>query len=110
MAHPSSDQVPVFTRTVLALAAAGLAVLTGIGLLVLWPGDVRTDVLERVGAVQDTYDAVVRSETTVPCQGTTSEQNADCQKVTAELLAGPDEGRSTSIEFPLVSHVPDLSS
>ena len=89
-------------------AAVVLALATVAGLLLLRPGGGagRPDLAE-AGVTSDFYDARVVSATTGPCpQGAPGE--GECRLVEAQLLDGPDAGRTIALDFRPSSTNPDL--
>jgi uncharacterized membrane protein len=109
MAHNPEVPIPVAVRRILAAVSAFFALVTGIGLIALWPhGDVERDVLKVVGAIRPTFDGTVRSVEVVPCRGTVAAQHIECKAVRVEILGGPDRGKLTRLDFPVASPSPDL--
>jgi uncharacterized membrane protein len=109
--------IPDRTRTVLTAVAAGLAVLTIVGMVLLRPtGDDRPD-LSSAGFGGSFYDATVVAldEQECPGEGTfdaegnpvETESQARCALVSFRLLGGPDEGDTVEQElFDLDSLAP----
>ena len=101
MGHGHADfAVSVQTRRLLAAAAGGLALLTLVGLIALWPGgDVKDDVGD-LGYSRDQYDARLESYAQGPCEGTAPEEDVTCVNATVRLLQGPDRGTTIAIDLP----------
>lgn len=102
MGHTHTEfEVSTGTRRALAVAAAALALLTAVGLVVLWPsGDVKDDV-DELGFTRDLFDARVVSAQEAPCEFAAPEEpDLVCATATARLLQGPDEGEAVDLTLP----------
>jgi uncharacterized membrane protein len=92
-----------------AAALAGIAVATVIGLVVLWPGEAETQLVEGLGA--ETERAEVSAVETVPCPGVGAPgavEGGECVRATIDLQSGADEGESATIELGSVEFAPEL--
>jgi uncharacterized membrane protein len=95
--------------TPFAVTLAVIAVATVIGLVVLWPGEAETELVQGLGA--ETELAEVSSVETIPCPGIGAPgavEGADCLRATIDLRSGVDEGESTTIELGSVEFAPEL--
>lgn len=101
-AHGRTRSEPVSPTTAKRLrnAAIGLALLTALGLVALWPSG---DLSERVGDLgypSKLYAATVETVETGGCaQSAPSESDVRCEVAELELLEGPDRGSTTLLEF-----------
>jgi len=88
-----------------------LLIATIVGLVLLWPtGTPKTasDASLQGAASQDVYSATVTSTAAKECAGTTSDQlpngtipkTVTCASVKAHLDAGPDQGKSATVQIP----------
>jgi uncharacterized membrane protein len=92
-----------------AAALAGIAVATVIGLVVLWPGEAETQLVEGLGA--ETERAEVSAVETVPCPGVGAPgavEGGECVRATIDLQSGADEGESATIELGSVEFAPEI--
>ncbi len=94
------------TRRFVTWAAGGLAVLTVVGLAVLWPGEVDRSTARTLGLESDVYAAHVSATARAACAGTTPDQGISCQRVRFTLDQGPDEGENRRQEFPRSASTP----
>lgn len=79
--------------------AAGIALLTVVGIVLLWPtGGERPD-LSEVGIPRLVYDARVATVAPQPCAGTEGANSVPCVLVTFEINQGPDTGETVVLEF-----------
>lgn len=85
-----------------------IGLLTGLAMLLLWPGAVDTRAADTLGLASDVYAGRVERVTTSPCRGTTPEDGVACTRVRVRLLAGPDEGDRRTLQFPVSPSTPDL--
>jgi uncharacterized membrane protein len=85
-------EFPTRTRRWLTIAAGVLAVLTVLGMLLLWPdGDDRPD-LAAVGISGEFFDAEVTSLDEFECPNTDDGAELRCATATFTLTNGPDDG------------------
>lgn len=76
------------------ITVATWAVLTLVGLILLWPAAV-----DRTGySVGETAEGYVERVEIGPCTGTIEEDQVDCRIITIVLTSGPDKGQRTTIE------------
>jgi len=85
---------------VLTSIVIALALLTVVGLVVLWPAKATLTKVPGLDYFKNAYQATVTSASSETCPGTDPSQPAQCVTLRARLLAGPDEGRTTTIQFP----------
>jgi uncharacterized membrane protein len=85
------------------LVAAALAVATLVGLVVLWPGEVDSQIAQGI-AVESESASVERVEES-PCAGFAEQQ---CQLATVRLESGPKAGESVQIQLATGGLDPDL--
>jgi uncharacterized membrane protein len=91
-----------------AWVAAGLAALTAVGLILLRPtGQDRPD-LSTLGFISEVVQGRVAAVEEVPCQGQPQE-GVVCQRLTFEVLEGPDAGRLFSQELVASPATRDLA-
>ena len=90
------------TRFFTAVAAV-LAAATVVGLIVLWPGDVGTQLAE--GLAVDTQRAEVQRVEERLCPNSTEQT---CQLVTVRLESGPDAGQDARLQLNASGLDPDL--
>jgi uncharacterized membrane protein len=112
VAHAHGDgQVAVPRRTARVLTALavvlGIATLVGVVLL-RSPGDIGKRTGPDIGLVSRVYDSTVVSVRRGPCSGTTAEDRVTCDHVRFRLNQGPDDGETTTIEFPDSPTTPSL--
>jgi uncharacterized membrane protein len=88
---------------ILTAVAAALAVATVVGLVVLWPGSVETQLAE--GLAVDTQRAQVERVEERLCPNFTQQT---CQLVTARLESGPDAGDEARLQLSASGFDPDL--
>ena len=90
-------------------AALVLAAFTVAGLVILRPGGGggRPDLAE-AGVTSAFYDASVVGARTGRCRQAGPGEGSTCQVVEAQLLEGPDAGRTVRLDFDLSSPNPDL--
>ena len=109
MGHSHAEfAVSVRTRRLLALAAGAAAVLTVIGLLVLWPSDGASDDVGDLGFTSDVYDARVQAIDEGPCEGTTPEEEVICANARVRLQQGPDRGKTIELDLPASGRGPSF--
>ena len=98
------------TARLLNGAALALALLTLGGLVLLRPGggSGRPD-LDQAGVTSSFYDAKVVSTRTGPCPQAAPDQGVECRLVEAQLLEGPDAGRTVPLDFQPSPANPDLA-
>jgi uncharacterized membrane protein len=85
-------------RRMLVALLAPLVAITVVGLVVLWPGEVRPDLSAELGAPDDLVDARVVEVERGPCPGTPPEAGIRCVTPTLELLGGEEEGRRVTLQ------------
>ena len=101
MGHTHAEfAVSVRARRLLALAAGVAAILTVIGLLVLWPSDQGSGDVQELGFTGDSYDARVQSLDEGPCEGTDPEAEVVCSNARVRLQQGPDKGKTIELGLP----------
>lgn len=83
-------------RLLLAVMVPLLAAIL-VGLVVLWPGTLRTDSLTDALAPDDLFVAKVVSVTVGPCANTEPESAISCEQAEVELQEGPDDGAIISL-------------
>ena len=76
------------------LVAAALAVATVVGLILLWPGEIESQVAQDVGA--DSEAAKVERVEEAVCAGFATQE---CQLVTARIESGPEKGKRIEIQL-----------
>ena len=99
-AHGADAGIPASKRRTLNIAAAAIALALVVALIVLWPS---TDFESRLGDLgfgSEFYDARVTDIEETACAGTGDSAGIRCDTVSLRLLEGPDEGDTTTIEFP----------
>jgi uncharacterized membrane protein len=101
----AKGRIPVTTRRVLSAVAAGLAVLTVVGMVLLWPtGEDRPDLAE-VGLGGELFDAELVELREQPCPGgpepglDDGDEPLRCAQARFVLLEGPDEGLEVEQEL-----------
>lgn len=98
-------------RRGLAVVAGALAVLTVLGLVVLWPGgDVRRGVND-LGFTRDLYDAEVEAIASGPCTGSPVDDGSDvatCRTARVRLEQGPDRGERVELDLATDGAGPDI--
>lgn len=108
-AHGHDLPVSRTWRRGLYLAAAGLALATAAGMLLLRPGNAaRRPDLGRFGVVTDFYGAVVSRVEADACPSVPADAGVTCDLVVFELVEGPDRGEEVSQEFAEAVSNPDL--
>ncbi len=85
------------------LVAAGLAVATVVGLVVLWPGDVETQIAQ--GVAVETEPATVTKVVEGLCTGLSGQR---CQLATAKIESGREEGKRIQIQLDAGGFDPDV--
>jgi len=109
-AHDPHDVVvPESTKRVLALVMAPLLVAIVVGMVVLWPGQLKKDSAGDAGAAEDLYRAKVVRITDAPCEGTEPEAGITCSTTEMLLLEGPDEGDTIPLAEESDASGPDLA-
>jgi len=83
--------------------AAGLAVATIVGLIVLWPGDVQSQVAQ--GIAVESEKATVQKVEEGLCTGLSGQR---CQLATARLESGPEKGKRIQIQLDAGGFDPDV--
>ena len=77
----------------LVLLVLPFLVATAVGLVLLWPDDVRPAPPEGAADIGELVDAQVVSVRRAPCTGAPSTDGPGCATATVRLLDGPSEGR-----------------
>ena len=97
----SGWQAPRHIERTLWVAIGAWALLTLIGLALLWPGDSRGSAadFEADARVTGTVDSI----TIVPCTGTAVEDLIDCRLVSVRLQEGPRSGSDVTFEQAVTS-------
>jgi uncharacterized membrane protein len=112
VAHAHGDghvAIPRRTRRVLTVVAVVLGIATLVGVVVLRsPGDIGKRTGPDIGLISRVYDSTVISVRRGPCGGTTEADRVPCDHVRFRLHQGPDDGKTTSIEFPDSPSTPSL--
>jgi uncharacterized membrane protein len=85
------------------LMAAGLAVATVIGLILLWPGDVESQIAQ--GVAVESEKATVEKVEEGLCTGFSGQQ---CLLATARIESGPEEGKQIQIQLDAGGFDPDV--
>lgn len=97
-------------RVLPAVVAGLLALLTLLGLVLLWPtGEQRPDLTE-IGINSDVYEAVVDGVVAGPCLGTVEADAIPCAFVSFRLRQGPDSGSLVSRQFPVSETSPSFTA
>lgn len=92
--------MPSSRRRLVTVVASGLAGLTLVAMVVLWPGEPEPPAnLQGLGFVSDVVEARVVTARSGPCEGTAPEEEVTCVLVTYELQEGPEAGRMVSQEL-----------
>ncbi len=89
----------------IGLAAAIAAVITLIGLVVLWPSNTVLPDLGFLGVSNSVYEAEVIAVELGPCEGSQAD-SLPCRKATFEFTQGPDIGEVFHQDFPLIDSSP----
>lgn len=108
VAHRSGKHVPARSRRILVGIAAFLAVVTGIGIVLLRPTGERRPSLESLGFVSEVYAGEVIGVEDVPCEG---QPGADviCRRIAFSIEDGPDAGGTAVQEFVQTPSTPALT-
>jgi uncharacterized membrane protein len=85
------------------LAAVALAVATVIGLILLWPGQVESQVAQ--GVAVESEKATVTKVEEGPCVGFSGQQ---CQLATATIESGPEKGKRIQLQLDAGGFDPDV--
>jgi uncharacterized membrane protein len=85
-----------------------IALLTLVGLVVLWPRGPLPPLAEGLGGSPEAFHATVRQRVEQPCQGTDESDAIFCQSITADLTSGPQAGTSIKFEAQESKDVPIL--
>jgi uncharacterized membrane protein len=88
---------------VFTLVAAALAVATVVGLIVLWPGDVQSQIAQ--GVAVESEKANVEKVEEGFCAGISGQQ---CQLATARIESGPEKGNRIQIQLDAGGFDPDV--
>ncbi|HEX4905557.1 MAG TPA: YibE/F family protein [Acidimicrobiales bacterium] len=113
MAEPHSHDphdvvVPESTRRLLILMMAPLLVAIVVGLVALWPGELRTSGLTDAVAAEDLFRAEVDRVTRGPCEGTEASAGIECSIAEVTLQEGPDDGETITLAEESVEGGADL--
>jgi uncharacterized membrane protein len=94
-----AQAVVVAKRTVrvLRIVMVPLLVALVVGLVVLWPGALRSDAVTDAAASDELYTATVTSAEQGPCENTQPEDGIACIQATVRLEEGPDEGEEIDL-------------
>ena len=85
------------------LVALGLAVATVVGLIVLWPGDVQSQVAQGISV--ESEKATVEKVEEGLCTGLSGQR---CQVATARIESGPENGKRIQIQLDAGGFDPDV--
>ena len=94
---PHDVVVPESTKRLLLLMITPLLVAIVVGLVALWPGELKTSGLTDAVAAEDLFRAEVVSVTRGPCQGTEPGAGIDCSIADVTLQEGPDDGETITL-------------
>ena len=108
MAHSHGAGLERTSQRVVTIVAIVLAAVTALGVFLLRADDDPHELVD-LGLVSEVYDAEVIRIDEQPCEGTTRQDEITCQNVEFELTQGPDDGDTTTIDFPESTTTPDLS-
>jgi uncharacterized membrane protein len=98
LVEPHDELTSARTERVLWTTVGVCALVTLIGLVVLWPrGDVKTS-LDASSLFGDRVDAVVVATEVAPCS---TDPLSDCHEVTLQITSGPRRGTETNWEVPV---------
>ena len=81
------------------IAVATWAVLTVVGLVLLWPSNSSTD----SNAIDPTVKGYVVAATVQPCTGTAVSDLVECRVLTVQLVGGQFDGEQTNLELGITS-------
>ena len=93
-------------RLIAAVVVAAL--LTVIGLLVLWPRGDRPDVSSALGPKAELVRGRVELVERVPCEGTEEGDDVSCMAASVKLSDGPDKGTVVVVENPTGAGTPTI--
>ena len=113
MAEPHSHDphdvvVPEATKRLLILMMAPLLVAIVVGLVALWPGELRTSGLTDAVAAEDLLRAEVDRVTRGTCEGTDASAGIECSIAEVTLQEGPDDGETITLAEESVEGGADL--
>ena len=94
---PHDVVVPESTRRILILLMAPLLVAIGVGLVTLWPGELRTSGFTDAVAAEDLVRARVDRVSRGPCEGTEPTAGIECSIAEVTLQEGPDDGETVTL-------------
>jgi uncharacterized membrane protein len=89
---PRAITAPASTQRVLLLAMAPVLLALVVGLVLLWPGSLKSGSVVDAASADDIFTATVVSIDRGPCQQTLPEDGITCATPTVRLEEGPDEG------------------
>jgi uncharacterized membrane protein len=96
--RPSDDLIPSRAARTVWIAVAVCAVLTLIGLAVLWPSSDDSGILDPAILDGDPIEAVVTSIAIAPCSGTDESMAIDCRFVELRISSGDTSGDIAILE------------
>ena len=105
---PHDVVVPESTKRLLILMMAPLLVAIVVGLVLLWPGQLRTSGFTDGVAAEGLFRAEVRTVTRGPCDGTEPGAGIECSIATVTLQEGPDDGETVTLAEEAVEGAADL--
>jgi uncharacterized membrane protein len=108
MAHSHGVGLERTSQRIVTTVAIVLAIVTALGVFLLRARDDPRELVD-LGLVSEVYDAEVVRIEEQPCEGTTRRDEVTCDRVEFELTQGPDDGETTTIEFPESTTTPDLA-
>jgi uncharacterized membrane protein len=107
MAHVHDARLERTAQRVVTIVAVVLALVTLGGVFALYARDDPRELVD-LGLVSEVYDAEVVATEQGPCEGTRARDAVNCDRVEFELTQGPDDGETTTIDFPESTTTPDL--
>lgn len=96
--HEHDVVVTAGTKRLLVYVMVPLLVAIVVGLVVLWPGKVKSDSFTDSVNAADFFDAKVTAVTRGPCEGTDAVAEITCTLAEVQIEEGPDNG--TTIKLP----------
>jgi uncharacterized membrane protein len=96
--HDSHDvEVPARTKRLLQIVMAPLLLGIVAGLVLLWPGTLKTDAVTSAVSADAYYRAEVVSVQVGPCEGTEPSDDITCSTSEVRLHQGPDAGTTITL-------------